>query len=66
MLSSNGTFIVPLAANFTTVNIPYNQMYSTLTYGLPVRIIRKTSSLSADRGYDDPKLNQLSPIRNFS
>jgi hypothetical protein len=54
-----------LAANFTTVNTTYNQMYSTLTYGLLVTIIRKTSFLSADRGYDDHKRNQLSTDTEF-
>lgn len=40
-------------------------MYSTLTYGLLVTIIRKTSFLSADRGYDDHKRNQLSTDTEF-
>ncbi len=40
-------------------------MYSTIIYGLPVTIIRKASLLSADRGYDDHKLNQLSTDTEF-
>jgi len=38
LISSTGSIIVPLAADFTTANIPDNQMYSILTASLPVTI----------------------------
>jgi hypothetical protein len=41
--STNGSVIVPLVADFTTANIDDNQMYSTVTCGLPITIIRKIS-----------------------
>ena len=49
---------VPLSADFTTANIPDNQMYSILTArsSLPVTIIKKTLYMSADPGYDDHRL----------
>ena len=34
LISSTGSIIVPLAADFTTANIPDNQMYSILTASL--------------------------------
>ena len=47
-----------LSADFTTANIPDNQMYSILTArsSLPVTIIKKTLYMSADPGYDDHEL----------
>lgn len=51
--STIGSIIVTLAADFTTANIQDNQMYSTVTCSLPVTIIRKTSYMSVDPGYDD-------------
>ena len=33
--STNGSIIIPLAADFTTANITDNQLYSTLTTNLP-------------------------------
>jgi hypothetical protein len=56
LISSTGSIIVPLAADFTTANIPDNQIYSELTASLPVTIIRKTLFIFADPGYDDHKL----------
>jgi hypothetical protein len=58
--STNGSVIVPLVADFTTANIEDNQMYSTVTCSLPITIIRKISYISADPGYDDHKLYDLS------
>jgi hypothetical protein len=64
--STNGSVIVPLAADFTTANIPDNQMYSVLTASLPVAIIRRTLFMSADPGYDDDhELYDLSTDMGF-
>jgi hypothetical protein len=61
MVSSTGSsVIVPLSAGFTTANIPDNQVYGTLTYGLPSTTIKKTYYMTADPGYDDHKLYDLS------
>jgi Transposase DDE domain len=63
--STIGSIIVPLAADFTTANIPDNQMYSILTANLPVTIIRRTLYMSADPGYDDHKPYDLSKDIGF-
>jgi hypothetical protein len=63
--STIGSIIVPLAADFTTANIPDNQMYSILTSSLPLAIIRMTSYMSADPGYDDHELYDLSNSMEF-
>ena len=66
LISSTGSIIVPLAADFTTANIPDNQMYSILiTASLPVTIIKRTSYMSADPGYDDHELYDLSSSMGF-
>ena len=66
LISSTGSIIVPLAADFTTANIPDNQMYSILiTASLPLTIIKRTSYMSADPGYDDHKLYDLSSSMGF-
>lgn len=65
LISSTGSIIVPLVADFTTANIPDNQMYSILTASLPVTIIRRTLYMSADPGYDDHKLYDLSNSMEF-
>jgi len=66
MISSTiGSIIVPLAADFTTDNIPDNQMYSTLTASLPVTIIKRILFMSADPGYDDHELYDLSTDMGF-
>ena len=36
LISSTGSIILPLAVDFTTANIPDNQVYSILTASLPV------------------------------
>ena len=57
LISSTGSIIVPLAADFTTANIPDNQMYSILiTASLPFTMIKRTLYMSADPGYDDHEL----------
>ncbi len=63
--SSTGSIIVPLAADFTTANIPDNQIYSMLTASIPFRIIKRTLFMSADPGYDDHKLYDLSTDMGF-
>ncbi|MDX1371892.1 MAG: transposase, partial [Nitrososphaeraceae archaeon] len=65
MISSTGSIIVPLAADFTTANIPDNQMYSILTASLSMTIIKRTLYMSADPGYDDHKLYDLSKDMEF-
>ena len=66
MISSTiGSIIVPLTADFTTANIPDNQMYGILTVSLPFTIIRKTLYMSADPGYDDHELYNLSTAMGF-
>ena len=65
LVASTGSVIVPLGADFTTANIPDNQMYSTLTASLPVTITRETYYMSADPGYDDHKLYDLSKNMGF-
>ena len=62
---NTGSIIVPLAADFTTANIPDNQMYSILTASLPFTIIRRTLYMSADPGYDDHELYDLSTDMGF-
>jgi len=63
--STIGSIIVPLAADVTTANIQDNQMYSTVICSLPITIIRKISYMSADPGYDDHKLYDLSTDMGF-
>ena len=49
LVSSTGSLIVPLSADFTQANIYDNQIYSAITSSLPhgVRYV------AADCGYDD-------------
>jgi hypothetical protein len=57
LVASTGSIIVPLAADFTTANIiADNQIYDKLTSSIPTIIIKRTSFMSADPGYDDHKL----------
>ena len=67
MVASTGSITVPLSADFTTANIPDNQMYSILTArsSLPVTIIKKTLYMSADPGYDDHELYDLGTELGF-
>ena len=65
LISSTGSIIVPLAADFTTANIPDNQVYSILTASLPVTMIKRTLYMSADPGYDDHELYDLSTDMGF-
>jgi hypothetical protein len=65
LISTTGSIIVPLAANFTTANIPDNQIYNTLIASLPVTTTRKIHYVSADPGYDDHELYELSTEMGF-
>ena len=65
LISNTGSIILPLAVDFTTANIPDNQVYSILTASLPVTIIKRTLYMSADPGYDDHELYDLSTDMGF-
>jgi Transposase DDE domain len=66
LVASTGSIIVPLAADFTTANIiADNQIYDKLTSSIPTIIIKRTSLMSADPGYDDYKLYDLSTDMGF-
>ena len=65
LISSTGSIIVPLAADFTTANIPDNQIYNTLIASLPVTTSRKILYVSADPGYDDHEMYELSTEMGF-
>ena len=65
LISSTGSIILPLAVDFTTANIPDNQVYSILTASLPVTIIKRTLYMSADPGYDDHELYNFSTDMGF-
>jgi hypothetical protein len=56
LISITGSIIIPLIADFTTANIPYNQIYSKLTASLLFTIIRRILFMSTDPGYDDHEL----------
>lgn len=64
-VASTGSIIVPLAADFTTANIPDNQLYYILIASLPLAIIRRTLYMAADPGYDDHTLYDLSSSMGF-
>ena len=65
LISNTGSIIIPLSADFTTANIPDNQIYSILAASLPVTIIKRTLFMSADPGYDDHELYNLSTDMGF-
>ena len=65
LISSTGSITVPLSADFTTANMPDNQMYSILTASIHATIIKRISYMSADPGYDDHKLYELSDDMGF-
>jgi hypothetical protein len=60
-----GSIMIPLTADFTTANIPDNQMYSILTASFPFTIVKRTLYMSADPGYDDHELYALSTYMGF-
>jgi DDE family transposase len=62
MISTTGSIIVPLAADFTTANVQDNQMYNpTISSSLS----SETCFMIGDSGYDDHKLYDLSTKRRF-
>jgi hypothetical protein len=65
LISSTGSVVVPLAADFTAANTLDNQMYSILTASLPVTMIKRTLCMSVDPGYDDHELYDLSTDMGF-
>ena len=61
LISSTGSLIVPLSADFTQANVYDNQMYPVITSLLPQGV----RYVAADCGYDDHKLYNLSITRGF-
>jgi hypothetical protein len=66
MISSTGSTIVPLAADFTTANIQDNQMYNTMTSSSTTTIPEEICYMIGDSGYDDHKLYELSTNRGYA
>ena len=69
MISSTGSTIVPLAADFTTANVQDNQLYDPMTAASSSSssslFTEETSFMIGDSGYDDQKLYDLSINRGF-
>jgi hypothetical protein len=65
MISSTGSTIVPLAADFTTANIQDNQMYNPMTSSTTNTPEEKICYMIGDSAYDDQKLYDLSINRGF-
>lgn len=66
MISSTGSsIVVPLSVDFTTANVYDNQIYPALVSCLPSRTIKKTHYMTADPGYDDQNLYDLSTDLGF-
>ena len=61
IVSSTGSLIVPLSADFTQANVYDNQIYPAITSSLPQGV----RYVAADSGYDDYKLYNLSIDRRF-
>jgi hypothetical protein len=62
LISSTGSTIVPLAADFTTANVQDNQMYNPM---ISSSLSPETYFMIGDSGYDDHKLYDLSTKRGF-
>ena len=62
LISSSGSIIVPLAADFTTANVQDNQMYNQM---ISSSLSTETCFMIGDSGYDDHKLYDLSTKRGF-
>ena len=60
MVSSTGSMPVPLSADVTAANVYDNQVYPALASRLPSITTRKTHYMTADPGYDDQNLYDLS------
>jgi transposase len=64
MISSTGSIIVPLAADFTTANIQDNQIYNPMTSStITTTPEEKICYIIGDSAYDDDKLYDLSANR---
>jgi hypothetical protein len=63
LVSSTGSLIVPLSADFTQANAYDNQIYSAITSSSLPDGVRYVAA--ADSGYDDHKLYNLSIDRGF-
>jgi Transposase DDE domain len=69
LISSTGSTIVPLAADFTTANIPDNQLYNPMTSSsstTTTTISEEICYMIGDSGYDDHKLYELSTDRGYA
>jgi hypothetical protein len=70
MISSTGSTIVPLAADFTTANMQDNQMYNPMTSSSSsfstTTIPEEICYMIGDSGYDDHKLYELSTNRGYA
>ena len=65
LISSTGSIVVPLSGDFTTANVYDNQVYPGLTSSLHSTTVRKTHYMTADPGYDDQNLYDLSMDLGF-
>lgn len=65
MISSTGSTVVPLAADFTTANIQDNQTYNPMTSSTTSTPEEKICYMIGDSAYDDQKLYDLSINRGF-
>src|SRR5665648_940049 len=62
LTSTTGELVVPLTADVTTANVPDNKMYVPLTASSLVFSLPSLRYMTADPGYDDKKLYELSLI----
>jgi hypothetical protein len=74
LTSTTGDLVVPLTADITTANVPYNKMYVTLTssspvfalpiyiiwYLIPVMMIRNCKSIAKVLGID-----RVYPVKRY-
>ena len=65
LISSTGSIIVPLAADFTQADIQDNQVYPTITSSFSSSFLQGVHYMAADSGYDDHKLYNLIIDRGF-
>ena len=73
VISSTGSLIVPLSADFTTANVQDNQMYNPMTSSMTTTTTTTTTTIPeekicymiGDSGYDDQKLYDISINRGF-
>jgi Transposase DDE domain len=68
LISSTGSTIVPLAADFTTANVQDNQVYNPMisSPSSPSSSLSlETCYMIGDSGYDDHKLYDLSVAKGF-